>query len=334
MSKSLGNVPSRRKSPSKMGAEILRPWVASTDYSGELSISRRSSTAWSGYRRLRNTLRFLLANTADFVRHRHAAGRASGWRSTVTRWPSPAGCRPGRSRLCRLRIPPGRPGAAELRRRRSRRGPSRRPGKIASTPPQANSAARRSAQSALWHILQSVVRLMAPILSFTAEEIWQLLTKDADDSVMLHFFHARPPRPAKKGCWRGGQRSARSAPTCKGDRGRPAPPGQVGSSLQAEVEIRAAGGNAISSPASPDDLRFVLICSKTTLVRVAVRSGQSHRRPPRRPTRNANAAGTTATTSATMPVIRNFAAAARPTYSVPAKRDRIAGDPPLQGARP
>ena len=57
---------------------------------------------------------------------------------------------------------------------------------------QARSTARRAAQSALWHILQTVVKLMAPILSFTAEEIWQLLCKAAEESVMMHTFHDLP----------------------------------------------------------------------------------------------------------------------------------------------
>jgi isoleucyl-tRNA synthetase len=89
MSKSLGNVVVPQEVTGKLGADILRLWVASTDYSGELSISKEIlDRVVETYRRLRNTLRFLLANTADFdAGDRHAAGPTNGWRSTATPWP-------------------------------------------------------------------------------------------------------------------------------------------------------------------------------------------------------------------------------------------------------
>jgi isoleucyl-tRNA synthetase len=70
------------------GADILRLWVASTDYSGELTISDEIlKRAVDGYRRIRNTLRFLLANTADFDIGKHAVPpRSSGWKSTAMPW--------------------------------------------------------------------------------------------------------------------------------------------------------------------------------------------------------------------------------------------------------
>jgi isoleucyl-tRNA synthetase len=88
MSKSKGNVIAPQKIADTLGAEILRLWVAATDYSGELSISDEIlKRVVEAYRRIRNTLRFLLANTADF----DAAGRCcrsnNGWKSTATRWP-------------------------------------------------------------------------------------------------------------------------------------------------------------------------------------------------------------------------------------------------------
>ena len=77
MSKSLGNVIAPQKVSDTLGAEILRLWVAATDYSGELSISDEIlKRVVESYRRIRNTLRFLLANTADFDPARaRAAGR-------------------------------------------------------------------------------------------------------------------------------------------------------------------------------------------------------------------------------------------------------------------
>ena len=88
MSKSKGNVVAPQKVSDTLGAEILRLWVAATDYSGELSISKEIlERVVEVYRRLRNTLRFLLANTADFdADDADAAGRPSGWKSTATRW--------------------------------------------------------------------------------------------------------------------------------------------------------------------------------------------------------------------------------------------------------
>ena len=89
MSKSLGNVIAPQKVSDTLGAEIIRLWVASTDYSGELCISDEIlKRVVESYRRIRNTLRFLLANTADFDRGAGLRCRyRSGWRSTATRSP-------------------------------------------------------------------------------------------------------------------------------------------------------------------------------------------------------------------------------------------------------
>ena len=87
MSKSLGNVIAPQKVSDTLGAEILRLWVGATDYSGELFISDEIlKRVVESYRRIRNTLRFLLANLVRLrPRARRAAGRASGSRSTATR---------------------------------------------------------------------------------------------------------------------------------------------------------------------------------------------------------------------------------------------------------
>ena len=133
----------------------------------------------------------------------------------------------------------------------------------------ANSPARRAAQSALWHILQSFTRLMAPILSFTAEEIWMLLSKDEGDSVMLHTFHSLPTVGDEKTLL---QQWARIR-TVRGEAMKVIEArrteGVVGSSLQAEVEIHAAGETYELLQSIGDDLRFVLISSRATLIRVA-----------------------------------------------------------------
>jgi isoleucyl-tRNA synthetase len=86
MSKSLGNTLEPQKIAGTLGAEILRLWVAATDYSGELSISDEIlKRVVESYRRIRNTLRFLLANTADFDPRRTRCRSMNGWRSTAMR---------------------------------------------------------------------------------------------------------------------------------------------------------------------------------------------------------------------------------------------------------
>lgn len=110
---------------------------------------------------------------------------------------------------------------------------------------------------------------MAPILSFTAEEIWQLLCKDAEDSVMLHTFHTLPTQDGEEALldkW-AALRTIRADVQKEIEAVRTA--GQVGSSLQAEVELRATGNKFELLASLGDDLRFVLICSKTTLTKVA-----------------------------------------------------------------
>ena len=89
MSKSKGNVIAPQKVSDTLGADILRLWTAATDYSGELSISDEIlKRVVEAYRRIRNTLRFLLANTSDFdASPRMPCRSRNGSKSTATRWP-------------------------------------------------------------------------------------------------------------------------------------------------------------------------------------------------------------------------------------------------------
>ncbi len=276
MSKSLGNVVIPQEVTGKLGAEILRLWVAATDYSGELSISKEIlDRVVEVYRRLRNTLRFLLANTADFNPETDMLP-VSDWLEidryalALTRQlQTQAEADYARFEFHRVvqalqNFAAEDLGAVYLDILKDR---------LYTT--QVNSAPRRAAQSALWHILQSVVRLMAPILSFTAEEIWQLLGKDAEDSVMLHTFHTLPTQEGEEALlarW-DGIRALRTEVQKQIEAVRAE--GKVGSSLQAEVEIRAAGDKYQQLASLGDDLRFVLICSATTLVEVADASAEA-----------------------------------------------------------
>jgi isoleucyl-tRNA synthetase len=130
------------------------------------------------------------------------------------------------------------------------------------------SVARRSAQNALHHILQTLVRLMAPILSFTAEEIWQVLVRDPDDSVMLHGWHDLPAQDGEEALverWsalRGVRAEVQRV--LEGLRTE----GRIGSSLAAEVEVRAVGAKYDLLASLGDDLRFVMISSAARAVRV------------------------------------------------------------------
>ncbi len=270
MSKSKGNVIAPQKVMDTSGADILRLWVASTDYSGELSISEEIlKRVVESYRRIRNTLRFLLANLMDFNPQtdsieiadcleidRYMLAFTSAMQEDLIQCYQRYEFHQVVHKLhnyCSEDL-----GGFYLDILKDR---------LYTT--QANSTARRAAQSALWHILQSVVKLMAPILSFTAEEIWLLLGKDADDSVMLHTFHTLPAQEGEDTLldkWTA-IRAIRADVQKEIEAVRAA--GQVGSSLQAEVEIRAAGGRYDLLASLDDDLRFVLICSKTTLVKAA-----------------------------------------------------------------
>ncbi|OHC71300.1 MAG: isoleucine--tRNA ligase [Rhodocyclales bacterium GWA2_65_20] len=270
MSKSKGNVVAPQQVSDTLGAEILRLWTAATDYSGELTISKEIlARVVEVYRRLRNTLRFLLANTADFdaatdmlpvadwletdryalalTRALQAQAEADYERYEFHKIVQAL------QNFCSEDL-----GAFYLDILKDRLYTTAR-----------DSRPRRAAQSALWHILQTVTRLMAPILSFTAEEIWQALTQDVDASVMLSTWHRLPPQEGEAELierWtRIREVRAETAKVLEDLRAA----GQIGSSLQAEVEIRASGAKYELLAALADDLRFVLICSRTTLVKAA-----------------------------------------------------------------
>jgi len=268
MSKSLGNGIEPQEVGDRLGVEILRLWLAATDTSAELSISDEIlKRVVESYRRIRNTLRFLLANTADFDAatqmlpiadwleiDRHALALTRELQAQVTA--NYAGYEfhkvvQALQNFCSEDL-----GAFYLDILKDRLYTSA-----------VDSRARRSAQSALWHILQSVTRLMAPILSFTAEEIWSVLGNA--DSVMLTTWHKLPQQASEEALLLRWQqlREVRAEASKVLEELRSA--GKIGSSLQAEVEIRASGAKYELLATAEDDLRFVLICSKTTLVRAA-----------------------------------------------------------------
>ncbi len=268
MSKSLGNVMAPQKISGSLGAEILRLWVASTDYSGELSISDEIlKRVVESYRRIRNTLRFLLANTSDFDPAKHAVPVAQ--MVEIDRY------------ALALTREMQDQAAADYARYQFHLVAQRLLGfcsedlgafyldilKDRLYTCGADSRPRRSAQTALWHVTHSLVRLMAPILSFTAEEAWEHFAGKADDSVFFHTLHELPPHgldTATLKAW-GDVRQFRELVAPRIEEKRAAK--ELGSSLQAEVDIYASGPAYESLARLGDDLRFVLITSRATLHR-------------------------------------------------------------------
>ena len=262
MSKSRGNGIEPQQIANTLGADILRLWVASTDYSGELSLSDEIlKRVVEGYRRLRNTLRFLLANTADFDAAAQALPPAA-WLS-----------------IDRYALALTRRLQSELAEHYANYEFHQVAQKLQAFCSEdlggfyldilkdrlyttaADSPARRAAQNALWHILQTLTRLMAPILSFTAEEIHGLPAGDADDSVFFHTWHDLPAQDGEAALlerW-ARIRAVRSQVQKHLEDLRVA--GTIGSSLQAEVTLHARPETQADLAGLGDDLRFVLIVS-------------------------------------------------------------------------
>ena len=266
MSKSKGNVIAPQQVADELGADILRLWVASTDYSGELSISKEIlKRVVESYRRIRNTLRFLLANTADFdlrpgklpvdewleidryalelVRDLQNRTREEydryEFHLAVKRFVN----------FCSEDL-----GAFYLDILKDR---------LYTTP--VDSKSRRSAQNALWHITHSLLRLMSPILSFTAQEAWEVFTGHTDRSVFEEEWHALPASgldPSVIEGWRN-VRAAREIINKRVEEKRAQ--SLIGSSLQAELDIYAFGPVYKSMQRLGEDLKFVFITSRATL---------------------------------------------------------------------
>jgi isoleucyl-tRNA synthetase len=266
MSKSLGNVIAPQQVSDSLGAEVLRLWVGATDYSGELSLSNEIlKRVVEAYRRIRNTLRFLLANLSDFdpAQHampvgdwveldRYAVALAAAFQEELAGHYERYEFHYVVQKLqtfCSEDL-----GAFYLDVLKDRLYTTRK-----------DSAARRSAQNALHHITHSLLRLMAPILSFTAEEAWQVVTGKADESIFFHTWHAFPEvadAPALLARW-AEIRAARSEVQKELETLRAA--GKIGASLAAHVEIGASGARHDALAALGDELRFVMITSQATL---------------------------------------------------------------------
>ena len=266
MSKSLGNGIDPVELAQKMGAEIMRLWVAATDYSGEMSIGEEIlKRVVESYRRIRNTLRFLLANTSDFdvTRHavpvdemleidRYALALTAQMQAEVLESCQRYEFHPVIARLqtfCSEDL-----GAFYLDILKDR---------LYTTV--ADSRARRSAQTALWHVTASLLRIMAPFLSFTAEEAFAVFSPNAAGTIFTEVYHELPGvagHEALLAKW-GRIRTVRADVLRAIEAQREA--GKIGSSLQAELDLHLAGDKHTLLATLGDDLRFVTITSRATL---------------------------------------------------------------------
>jgi isoleucyl-tRNA synthetase len=268
MSKSLGNVIAPQKVSDSLGAEILRLWVAATDYSGELSISDEIlKRVVESYRRIRNTLRFLLANTADFDAprdalpvddwleiDRYAVALTARMQKDVQDQYTAYEFHPIVARLqtfCSEDL-----GAFYLDALKDRLYTCK-----------ADSRERRSAQNALHHITQSLLRLMAPILSFTAEEAWK--QAGGGETVFVEQWHVLPqPKDAEALIERWTTLRAVRADVQK-ELEAVREKGGIGSPLQANVLLRLKGDRHRAAAALGEDLKFVLVTSEARVQEVA-----------------------------------------------------------------
>ncbi|CAB5505082.1 Isoleucyl-tRNA synthetase (EC [Bathymodiolus thermophilus thioautotrophic gill symbiont] len=259
MSKSLGNAMSPQKVVNNLGADILRLWIASTDYTSEMTVSdeilKRSADS---YRRLRNTLRFMLANTTGFNPQKHSieftqmldldkwiVAQAATLQVQILQAYEQYNFH--QVMQLTLNFCTNDLGGFYLDVIKDRQYTT-----------QENSPARRSAQTALNHILEAMVRWLAPVLSFTAEEIWQSMPSEKTHSIFLQEWYqelnadydneaidaARNIKPFFQ----------KQMEQMRNDK-------TIGSSLDAEVDIYCEDSVYQSLHKLADELRFVFITS-------------------------------------------------------------------------
>ena len=268
MSKSLGNGIDPHDVANRLGAEIIRLWIASTDYSGELAISEEIlKRVTESYRRIRNTLRFLLANLSDFDFAQHAQP-VEEWLE-IDRYAVALADELQKDILAHYEKYEFHPVVAKLQTFCSEDlgGFYLDVLKDRLYTSAAGSKARRSAQTVLYHIAQGLLRVMAPFLSFTAEEAWKVF-QPGRDTIFTETYHVYPEVPGAdtlRSKW-ALLRAVRGNVTKALEEARAAD--RIGSSLQAEVTIRAAGEAYDALASLNDDLKFVLITSSATLVKV------------------------------------------------------------------
>lgn len=278
MSKSLGNVIAPEKVIQSLGADILRLWVASTDYRKEIAVSgeilKRTAEA---YRRIRNTIRFLLANLHDFEPSVDSVAtsemlsldiwileRAKFLQHEIIAAYEDFQFHSIYQKLQHFCI--SDLGGFYLDIIKDRQYTL-----------QKNSKARRSAQTALFYIAEAMVRWLAPILSFTAEEIWQYLPGEREKTVFLNEWYSlafsfeedalqRVYRQCDRQTYWNLLIQVRNEVNKAIEKLRIV--GELGSSLEAEVELYVKADSQLFNilAALREELRFVLITSEAKLL--------------------------------------------------------------------
>ncbi len=268
MSKSLGNVIAPQKVMKSLGADILRLWVAGADYSAEMSVSdeilKRTADT---YRRIRNTLRFLLANLNGFDPAEHLLADTN--MLSLDRWAV--------ARAHELQqdiIQAYRDYNFHIIYQKLHNFCSVDMGgfyldiiKDRQYTTQKDSIARRSAQTALFHIAEAMCRWLAPILSFTADEVWNAMPGERSDSVQLEgwyekLFALNDDEAMNMDFWEN-ILDTRSAVSKRLEELRI--DNKIGSSLDAEVTLYCNGELHQSLDKLEDELRFVMITSEAQL---------------------------------------------------------------------
>ena len=272
MSKSLGNVIAPQQVLKTLGADILRLWVAASDYSGEIAISDNLlKRVGDAYRRIRNTVRYLLANlhgfdpARDLVQpeqllavDRWAVASARALQDEIA-----AAYRDSQFHLVYQTVHNYAVdlGALYLDILKDR---------VYTLP--ARSLARRSAQTAMYHIAEALVRWIAPVLSFTADEIWRALPGDRGASVFSQVWHPLPATAGDELDWDALRRvRAAVAKVLEDLRVK----GAIGQSLAADVTLYAEPPLLAALQAPGAELRFWFITSSAEVRPAAGRPGDA-----------------------------------------------------------
>ena len=268
MSKSVGNVIAPQKVMKTLGADIIRLWVSSADYSGEMSVSDEILNRMSdSYRRIRNTIRFLLANmngfdpTTDLVPidemlalDQWAIDQTLSLQNDIRTAFDDYQFHTVYQRLhnfCSSEL-----GGFYLDIVKDRQYTT-----------QADSHARRSAQSAMYHIAEAMTRWISPVLSFTAEEIWRHLPGEHSETVFTetYYQHLQPlasnallSRDEWDRVVKVRMEVSRALEKLRVD-------GQIGGALDAEVNLYCDADTESLLKRLDDELRFILITSEATV---------------------------------------------------------------------
>ncbi|ELI5732546.1 isoleucine--tRNA ligase [Vibrio fluvialis] len=281
MSKSIGNVVAPKDVTNKLGADILRLWVASTDYTGEVAVSdeilKRSADS---YRRIRNTARFFLANLNGFnpatdiiaademvALDRWAVARAMAAQQEIVKAYAEYNTHAVVQRLmhfCSVEM-----GSFYLDVIKDRQYTAKLGGN-----------AQRSCQTALYDIVEALVRWMAPIMSFTADEIWnEMPTNQANGEARGKFVFADEWYEGLFGLAEGEELNNEFWTDIQKIRGavnklleNARNEKTIGGSLQAEVTLFASDELAAKINKLEDELRFVLLTSKANVKPLAEKS--------------------------------------------------------------